>query len=104
MVRKNKEYLKALLLRKQGCSIKSIAREIGISSSTASQWCKGIELTPLQKENLRIQPAKILHLRSLAANRHLEKIKRDNAIFKQGQDEIKFLSYQEFFLTGVALY
>jgi hypothetical protein len=42
----------AIELRKQGNSIPSISRDLGIPLSTLSGWLKNIELTPEQRENL----------------------------------------------------
>ena len=38
----------ARILRKHGFGVKTIAHKINVSSSTVSQWCKDIELTPDQ--------------------------------------------------------
>lgn len=43
---------KAILLRKKGCSITHIEKELGINRSTLSGWFKNIQLTETQKERL----------------------------------------------------
>ena len=45
--------LEARNLREKGWSIKSIARELKVSSSSASIWCEDILLTPTQRELLQ---------------------------------------------------
>lgn len=50
---KSTEKLQALKLRRQGWSIKDIAKEVKISRGSASLWCQNIELTPAQKEKLK---------------------------------------------------
>ena len=44
---------RAHALRKSGKSILEISRLVGISKSTSSLWCRDVELTPLQRNNLR---------------------------------------------------
>lgn len=46
---------KACTLRKQGKSIKEIALEVGVSSSTASRWVREIKLTKQQIDHLKQQ-------------------------------------------------
>jgi DNA-binding MarR family transcriptional regulator len=40
------------LRRREGCSIKEIARRLGVSQSSASLWVRDIELTPKQLDEL----------------------------------------------------
>jgi hypothetical protein len=49
---KIEEKKKAIELRKQGESIKQIAKQVGISRGTASLWCSNIFLTDTQKSLL----------------------------------------------------
>ncbi len=44
---------RALLLRRNGKGIKDIARTLGVSSSTASRWCKPVVLS---KEQIATTP------------------------------------------------
>jgi len=39
---------RARILRKHGFGVKTIAHKLNVSSSTVSQWCRDIELTPSQ--------------------------------------------------------
>ncbi len=50
---KSIEKLQALKLRRQGWSIKDIAKKLQISRGSASVWCQDIQLTPIQKEKLK---------------------------------------------------
>jgi hypothetical protein len=43
-------------LRSQGFSVREIERLVGVARSTASLWVRDIELTPEQREALRIRP------------------------------------------------
>lgn len=53
----------AVKLRRKGYSIKQIRHKLGVSQSSASLWCRGIELTPEQIEKLkkreRVHSAKV---------------------------------------------
>lgn len=104
MKRKQKEYEEALVLRKTGKSIKKIATILGVSVSIVSVWCRGVELTEQQKEKLKRRKIRVKHLRRLARQSHLEKISRVNRLFKNANAEIKPLTDQELFLTGLSLY
>jgi orotate phosphoribosyltransferase-like protein len=44
---------KVQALRKQGMSLKQIMREVDISKSTASLWCREIVLTEAQRRVLK---------------------------------------------------
>ncbi len=104
MKRKSIEYEKALVLRKTGKSIKKIAAILGVSVSIVSVWCRGVELTEQQKEKLKRRKVNIRHLRHLAKQSHLEKISRVKRLFEDSLAEIKPLTGNELFLTGLALY
>lgn len=55
IVAKPEERESARKLRRQGKSIKDIAREVDVSSSTVSRWVRDIKLTDLQLSNLKQQ-------------------------------------------------
>ena len=103
---KNKEKNKALELRRQGKSIREIARQVNVTKTTVSLWCRDIELSPAQIEILhkrmikggykgRIKGARMQY------RRRLEKIKQANI---WGKKHITKLSQKDLFLTGLALY
>ncbi len=102
--RKQVEYEKAIAFRKQGKSLKKIAALLGVSVSIVSVWSKKVELTEAQKEKLKRRKVRIRHLRNLAKQSHLEKVSRVKKLFSEANSEIKPLSKQELFLTGVGLY
>lgn len=104
MKRKQAEYEKAIILRKTGRSIKKIARLLGVSVSIVSVWSKEVELTVEQREKLKRRKVRIRHLRRLAKQSHLEKVLRVKKLLNDARAEIKPLSEQELFLTGIALY
>ena len=77
---KFKEKILARKLRKQGKSIKNIAKIINVSKSSVSRWCNDILLSGLQKENLsKINLQKIKKGFNIAnENRKKERINRIN--------------------------
>lgn len=101
---KQQEYEQALLLRKRGKSVKNIAKLLNISVSTASLWCREVKLTTQQSEKLKHRKIRIRHLRRLAKQSHLEKLKRVKKLLKESSAEIGKLTYQELFLVGLGLY
>lgn len=102
--RKQIEYEKAIALRKKGKSIKKIAKLLNVSVSIVSIWSREVELTAQQKERLKRRKVNIRHLRRLAKQSHLEKVLRVKKLIKDANAEIKPLTDNEFFLTGLALY
>lgn len=104
MLIKIKEHAQALELRKSGKSIRSIAKKLKISTSTASIWCRNVHLTTEQKTKLSLQSINTELLRKYAHKRHEDKINRNNKIFDDAQSEINKLSINEMFLAGLALY
>ena len=104
MKRKQAEYEKAITLRKTGKSITKIAKLLGVSVSIVALWSRGVELTEEQKEKLKRRKVRVRHLRRLAKQSHLEKVLRVKKLLKDANAEIKPLSDQELFLTGLALY
>lgn len=104
MKRKQVEYEKAIALRKKGKSITKIAKLLGVSVSIVAVWSREVKLTQEQKEKLKRRKVRIRHLRRLAKQSHLEKVSRVKKLLKDANAEIKPLSEQELFLTGLALY
>ncbi len=49
---KSNEKLKALSLRRDGCSIKDIAKKLEVSRASVSVWCQSIKLTKEQSAHL----------------------------------------------------
>lgn len=104
MPTKIKEYSQALDLRRSGVSIRSIAKKLKISTSTASIWCRNIQLTTDQKTKLSLKSVNIELLRTYAQKRHQDKLDRNQEGFDKAKSEIKKLNGNELFLTGLSLY
>jgi hypothetical protein len=103
---KSKQKTKARKLRRQGKSIKKIAKMLDISKSSASIWCRDIELTNEQIETLRQSMIKGSYAGRMKGARMQKERKEEkiNNYIKQGQEDIGSLSPKEFFVAGLALY
>lgn len=103
---KSKEKIKARKLRKKGESIKKISNLLKISVSTVSLWCRDVELTDKQIENLRKRQTDPFYGKRL--DYYLKKKKEFNLkllnLKNEGINSIGKLSKREIFLIGVALY
>lgn len=104
MQRDFEKYNQARKLRQGGKSIRSISKMLKISSSSASAWCKDIKLSSAQKINLAKKGQNVELLQKFATKRHEDKLKNDKEIYLQAKKEIKNLSKNELFLTGLSLY
>ncbi|TSC84071.1 MAG: Uncharacterized protein G01um101417_340 [Parcubacteria group bacterium Gr01-1014_17] len=97
---------KARVLRRQGESIKVIARNLGLGPSTISYWCKDIVLTSKQIERLQERQRRagskaILKYAELKRNARIEK---EKDLLRLGKGEVGKLSRRDVFLVGLALY
>ncbi len=103
---RSQEKLRALELRRNGQSIKEIARKLKVSASSVSNWCKNVVLTPEQIKELE------KHSRDPYYGKRLEyllsqKRKKEEKIkflLNQGKKEVGSLTKRELFLIGIALY
>lgn len=98
--------LEAVALRKQGISVKEIAKKLGVSKSTASLWVRDVILSVEQLENLRKQSIKGTErgrLINAFRQKHarLSKIEHEKEL---GVQEFKTLSSNELKTAGLSLY
>ena len=103
---KSKQRNKAIEMRKRGVSVRTIAKEVGVSKSSASLWVRDIILSVEQMEELKKRKIKGWELCRLKGaltqkQRRLDLIKKEK---KEGIINLKNLSEREFFVSGVALY
>lgn len=98
------KYNLARKLRSKGKSIRAITRMLQISSSSASIWCRDIELSAKHKAKLAKQSKNTELLRKFAKQRHEDKINHDTQLFDQSKNEINKIGDKELFLLGLALY
>ncbi len=103
---KSKERTKAILLRKEGESIKVIARKLNVSIGSVSSWCKSVELTNEQKIKLSQRVTDPYYGKKRDYLEKKQKEFRDKVLRlkNQGIQEIGKLSKREIFLIGIALY
>lgn len=103
---KRLERERAIRLRKAGRSVKEIARELGVSQSSASIWCKDVRLSNAQKQILllrrRLAGAKALY--SINKRRRAEKIADIDAQGRNGKKDVGILTYQHTLMFGLGLY
>lgn len=97
---------KARKIRRQGQSIKKIAKGLDVSPGSVHSWCQDIKLSPEQRKKLDQKVLNALQRgRKKAAEkqrrRRLEEIKE---LKSKGIKEVGNLNKREFFLAGVALY
>jgi len=99
---KSEERNKAIDFRKNGASIKEIARKLWVSKSTVSLWCRNIKLTSNQIEKLYERQRQGAYIGSrIQYERRLKKIEENR---NQGIKEIGILSKRELLLVGLSLY
>ena len=103
---KSRERLMARELRKNGESIREIARKLSVSRCSASVWCRDIVLTTNQVEVLierdRLGGARgRMVAATLAKERKNYRVKFNKMV---GFSKIGAISNRELFLIGVALY
>lgn len=98
--------LKAIHLRQQGLSIKTIAKQLGVAKSTASAWTHDVDLTSIQMEQLRnnkIKGAETGRLKGTQTIKMRKQRKIEDGL-KKGIATIKELSNDQFFIAGLCLY
>lgn len=100
------EKQKIIRLRKKGISIREIKKQVNVSKSTISLWCKNIELTQKQQKTLDINKIDGLKLASINAkkSKNTKRIDEENYYLKLGTYQVGKLNNREKFITGVALY
>ena len=98
--------LKARRLRRKGWGIKTIAYKLAVSSSTISYWCKDIELTVEQIQELtRRSHDPFYGKRKDYLNRiKQERFLKIENLRQQGIKEVGTLTQRDLFIAGIALY
>lgn len=103
---KSKLKFEAREFRSKGESIKSIARKIGVSTSTISLWCKDIKLTKEQITQLEKNARDPYYGRRLAYSlkQQSDRKIKEKEIFKSAKELIGDLSKRDLLIAGTALY
>lgn len=100
MKMKVEERQKAREMRKNGESLKTIARQLEVAKSTVSGWIKDIELSEDQKRNL-LDRSRMWGYNSGQKRKHEELRKQYQEI---GREKIRQGNYSSLYLTGCMLY
>lgn len=104
MRRDDDKYQKAREYRRDGESIRAISKKLRISSSTASIWCRDVELSSDQLRKLAAKGQNRELLNSYARKRHEEKLEHMSTIYQKAKMDIQTIQNKELFLVGLALY
>lgn len=98
--------LKALGLRRRGWSIKTIANQLDVSKSTASIWCRDLELTKAQRLRLTENAIRAGHRgRMIGAQKNKEKKVAQIELYRNlGKQAVGRLTERDWLLAGAALY
>lgn len=105
MVQKPKNrylYENVRFLRKKGRSYNDIQRELGTSKSNISLWCRDIELTSRQRDQLGKKYLTAPRLGGLA--NHKKREKEICEVRKNAIKEIILLDFEAFRIAGIMLY
>ena len=103
---KSKEKLEALVMRRQGMSIKDIAKQLQVSKGSVSIWCQAVALTPAQQKHLLDRQITAGHAGRMKGAR-MNKQKREEAVDMyrhRGAQTIGTLSHRDLCLLGIGLY
>lgn len=98
--------LKAQELRKEGRSVKSIAKELKVSKSSVSMWTQDILLRPEQVALLQknmLDGAALGRMKSALLKKE-EKLKRIHEAKLYGIKKLEEIDDREFLIAGLALY
>jgi len=103
---KFQERIKAQQLRKTGWSIKSIAERLGVSKSSASTWCRDIELTEKQRNRLMENAIVAGHKGRMIGAEMNRKKKEARIAFhrKTGKKDVGNITNRDLLMAGIALY
>jgi len=101
--RKRYKYEKARFLReRKGLSYNEIKKDLGVSKSTVSLWCRDIQLSEKQNERLRYNRLNSPKLGALA-NR-IKREKEIEIIRNKARKEINKMNLDAFKIAGTILY
>src|SRR3989344_6099101 len=98
--------LQARALRLRGLGIKAIAHTLGVSTCTASLWCRDIPLSVKQIETLQTNARNPYYGKRGVYLQKQKQLKEEkiNKLFGEGIAEVASLTPRELFIAGVALY
>lgn len=95
---------KARALRKDGFSMRDIAKIIGVSKASVSLWVRDVMLTVEQRHKLTAQGYSVDAVEKRRVNRIANTQKRHRIVIDAAKERIQTLSKYELLLVGAALY
>ena len=103
---KSRLKIEARKMRAEGKSIKDIARNLGVSSSTASLWCRDVKLSQKQVIQLEKNSKDPFYGRRLSYSlkQQLARKVKEEQIKSEARSLIENLSDREKLIAGTALY
>ena len=106
MNKRVREKEEAIALRKRGYTYNEILQKVPVAKSSLSLWLKNMPLTKQEKITLkRRKNANISKGRvRAAATHHLNRLKRDKALFEESKKEFDIFVQDSLFQLGVGLY
>ena len=94
----------AIILRQKGYALNHIAKELGISKSSASIWLRDVALTEKQQKSLRLAPYTNEAIENRRRSRLRNELQKRRIIIEQSRDQIPNLNEKDLWLMGVMLY
>jgi len=103
---KKQQKEQALKLRSAGVSIGDIANRLSISKSTASYWCRNIQLSPSQIKKLyeKQKRAAMASITILAEKNRRKRIATTKEMTIRGNIDVGRITKRDLFIIGLALY
>lgn len=103
---KSQQRLEARKLRRNGESIRIIAKKVGVSKSSVSLWCGDIVLTKEQQDKLIEDDRRGGAVGRANARISVikERIDRLNRYRKKGKNSVGKMNKRDLFVAGIALY
>ena len=100
------EQTQALILRKRGYSVGSIAKKLSVSKSTASYWCRDVSLSSKQIQEIAERSKHHATLNLLKSSEKQRELRQHNieVATKKGSREVGKLSVRDIHMIGLGLY
>lgn len=101
---KKEEKIEAIKLRKEGNSIKAIARKINVAVASVSVWVRDVQISNLAKNKINKNRSSFEVIERRRATRLKNEAVKRNAVIDAARKRIGNLNKNELFLIGTALY
>ena len=101
---KKEERIKAIVLRKEGVSIKEIAKKLKVAKSSISLWVRDVILTKQQLKALKDKMNSFEVVEKRRVSRLYNEDAKRKAIMVQAGKEIKNISQRDLQIIGLCLY